>query len=228
MLAKMPAPVKGLSSLVEPLYAPGHVLMDDDLTAGIVFTRSLSRLLLRSLFGCGVICGYGVLPKVECERLKITIQPGVALDCHGDPVEMKSSETLTIGDACGEQLPPRLWVMIRRAQHACAPRELACPSDDEDDACGCHATRARAGYELKVVDRRPCGACGCAPPEQAPAPPGEFQPQPGAAQPASMIRATNTGYGINVVERRILDVRDRVTKLNENHASWTAEAMSAR
>src|SRR5437870_2668103 len=124
MLAKMPEAKKGFSSLIEPLYAPGHVLMDDDLTAGTVFTRSLSRLLFRSIFGCGVICGYRVTPKLECERLKITVEAGVALDCHGDPVELKSEQALCVGEACGEKIPDQLWVLIRGKQHACAPREL--------------------------------------------------------------------------------------------------------
>jgi hypothetical protein len=44
-------------SLIRPTYSPGLLLEDDDLTAGVSYTRGLTQLLFRSLFGCGVICG---------------------------------------------------------------------------------------------------------------------------------------------------------------------------
>lgn len=203
MLAKMPA-VKGFSSLIEPLYAPGHVLMDDDLTAAVLFTRNLSRLLFRSLFGCGVICGYKIEPKLECERLKITVEPGVALDCHGDPVELKSAQALCVGETCGETIPDHLWVIIRGTENACAPRELACPSDDEDDACGCHATRAQAGYEIKVVDKLPCGACGCGETKQTIESGGKTILKSGAMKPLG-VAPPATILALNTVGRARLE-----------------------
>ena len=52
--------VTGSSTLVRPRFSPGLLLRDDDLKVGVDYTRELSRLMFRSLFGCGVICGLKV------------------------------------------------------------------------------------------------------------------------------------------------------------------------
>jgi hypothetical protein len=229
-VANLPAPGKGLSSLIEPLYAPGHVLMDDDLTAGVAYTRNLSRLLFRSIFGCGVICGLRVDPALDCGRLVITVQPGVALDCCGDPIEVRTPQAISVGTDCHDPIPSPLWVMIRRVQHACAPRELACPSDDEDDACGCHATRSRAGFELKVVEKPPRCACQCAKADdddQPGKPTGDGPTRPTIpSQPGHLTVATPPS-GNQILSRRRTEANDRLSAVTRSLVSAKAQLAAA-
>src|SRR5882672_3226227 len=80
----------GVALLKRPLYKAGLLLEDDDLTAAVEYTRNMSKLLFRSLFGCGVICGLEVKGTLTCNRsrVKVTISPGVALDCEGNPIHV--------------------------------------------------------------------------------------------------------------------------------------------
>jgi hypothetical protein len=88
---------EGRGSLVRPRFTPGLLLLDEDLTAGVDYTRELSRLLFRNLFGCGVICGLTVTGKEATGRcLTVDVNCGLALDCVGDPVQVRQPQSLTI------------------------------------------------------------------------------------------------------------------------------------
>src|ERR1044071_3859097 len=82
---------KGMSTLARAKFAPGMLLQHEDLEQLNNYTRDLSRLMFRSLFGCGVICGLVVTSKPECGKLKITVAAGLALSCSGDPIEVPNS-----------------------------------------------------------------------------------------------------------------------------------------
>jgi len=73
--------------LERPRYSPGLILEDSDLTAAVDYTRALNRLLFRSLFGCGVVCGLTVSIGTDC-GLQVTVAPGLALDGCGDPLHL--------------------------------------------------------------------------------------------------------------------------------------------
>jgi hypothetical protein len=164
MSAKLKPSLKYQGSLIRPRFAPGLLLLDEDLTATVDHTRNLSRLLFRSLFGCGVICGFKVTATVECGDLSVTVAPGVALDCYGDPIEMCKPQVL--GKHCVEKLEKPLWVVIRRSgEHACAPRDVVCPSEDGSNPL--EPTRTRDCFELMLVDTVAKGACMCARPAAA-------------------------------------------------------------
>lgn len=148
-------PVNGISQLVRPSYSPGLMLQDDDLRQAVDYTRDLSRLLFKSLFGCGVVCGFKVTLETGHCGDQVVIQPGVALDGNGDPVELKDKQTIELGtDLQGET-----WITIRRREILCLKRDLACVADDDDSAMV--ATRIRDGYEIKLVRTRPEKACVC-------------------------------------------------------------------
>ncbi|MEH2530765.1 hypothetical protein V1277_002858 [Bradyrhizobium sp. AZCC 1588] len=158
MSAKLKSSLKVSGSLIWPRFAPGIVLLDEDLTESIRYTRNLSRLLFRSLFGCGVICGFKVTARVECGNLNVTVAPGVALDCHGDPIEMCKPQTL--GSECAEKLPEDLWIAIRRSgEHSCAPRDVVCVPEDGSSAH--EPTRSKDCFEIKLFEEPPEGACMC-------------------------------------------------------------------
>ena len=151
----------GLSELLRPRYSPGLLLRDDDLRQAVEYTRELNRLMLRSLFGCGVVCGLDVLPPVfDCEgKIKVPVRSGVALDCHGDPIHVPKDVTVFYDISCAKGPLARLWVLIRYTEKCCAPRTAMCADEDDDTASVC--TRERDGYEIWVTQTDPTCACGC-------------------------------------------------------------------
>jgi hypothetical protein len=155
-----------VTGLIErPLYAPGLILQDSDLTAAVDYTRDLNRLLFRTLFGCGVLCGLGVSIREDC-GLAVTIAPGVALDGCGDPLHLPGPATVKLDErdgvlsAVGTKDAPRrteFWIVACGKERRCAPRSLVC-DDSLDDIR--QATRARAATEISVTFDPP--ECACA------------------------------------------------------------------
>jgi hypothetical protein len=150
----------GLSSLEWPQFNPGQLLDDDDMNAGVTYTRNLTQLLFRSLFGCGVICGLQVQPQWACEKTKwsITVTKGLALDCMGDAIELPADVTIVYGPDC-RALPPALWVTICYLKKCCRPKDVACSQDDDTQP---KPTRVRSGYEIRLYEKLPTCACHCA------------------------------------------------------------------
>jgi hypothetical protein len=151
--------VKGNSSLIRPIFSPGLLLQDSDLTDTVEYMRNMTRLLFRSLFGCGVVCGLKVAAKEECGKLRIGVAKGVALDCEGNPIEIPSEKAIDVDLTCTITPPKQLWIAVRRLEQACAVREVMCaPEDDETTTT---ATRSRDGYEIKLFSEQPKCVCGC-------------------------------------------------------------------
>jgi hypothetical protein len=157
---KLTKPVRSHSSLVRPKYSAGLLLQDDDLTAGVSYTRNLSRLMFRTLFGCGVLCGLRVgIPEDDpCGGLRVPVAKGVALSCAGDPIEVPADQTVQV-DSCGNPVPGTLWFAVRHIETCCVPRTAQCPPDDDEPPSTC--TRERDGFEISVFECRPCSGCGC-------------------------------------------------------------------
>jgi len=140
---------KGTSGLVRPRFSPGLLLRDDDLTTGVDYTRDLSRLLFRSLFGCGVVCGLEVTVEEKCGKLRVTVAPGVALNGMGDPIQVPQPMEILVDPTCGKEIPPKVWVILCRTEKCCAPRTTVCGCDEEDSASVC--TREQDGFEIRLV-----------------------------------------------------------------------------
>jgi hypothetical protein len=154
--------VRGLSTLVRPRFGPGMLLQHDDLDLLTDYTRELNRLLFRSLFGCGVICGLEVNYKENCGQHTITVDAGVGLVCSGDPVYVPRQQTVILDENCADITDTELWVVLCGTSKACSPRPSMCATDDEE--IGSSATRERDGFEIRVVGARPKCACFCEPP----------------------------------------------------------------
>lgn len=157
-----------IGQIERPLYAPGLILQDSDLTAAVDYTRDLSRLLFRSLFGCGVICGLSVGIREDC-GLIVTVAPGVALDGCGDPLHLPGPATVKLGERDGvlspvgtKDAPKRteFWILACGAERRCAPRSLMC-DDSLDDIR--QATRARGVTEISIAFDPPKCACAFGP-----------------------------------------------------------------
>jgi len=149
----------GSSGIERPLFTPGLLLEDEDLTAGVDYTRELSRLLFRSLFGCGVICGLEVKGKLFCKRqqLSVTVGPGLALDGGGNPMHVLKSVPLVTPHDC-EELPDTVYVVICYKDYGCRSREIACSPDADSQSI---KTRAVDAYEIKLYGEAPACACSC-------------------------------------------------------------------
>jgi hypothetical protein len=154
--------------LERPRYSPGLILEDSDLTAAVDYTRSLNRMLFRSLFGCGVICGLEVSVKSEC-GLEVSVAPGLALDACGDPVHLPAGTTIKLdrndgvisADNIAEPEQAKFWVLACGIEKLCAPRTLVCDADSFDGAS--QPTRVRAMTEITIVFEEPKCVCGSVP-----------------------------------------------------------------
>ena len=167
-------PFKGTSTLVRPRFSPGLLLRDDDLRTGVDYTRDLSRLLFRSLFGCGVVCGLRVTAQVECGKLIVTVDSGVALDPMGDPIYVPDPTTLKVDPTCGSPISPKIWVILCRSEKCCAPRSTVCGCEEEDSPNVC--TREQEGFEIRLVKEKP-GGCACMCDEVLASEPAERRPE---------------------------------------------------
>ena len=151
--------VKG--SLIRPAFSPGLLLEDDDLTAGVSYTRHLMQMMFRSLFGCGVICGLEVSATPICNgrALRVDISPGLGLDSLGNPIELRCAKTLEFDPLC-DDWPETIWVTACYAETQCRPRDLVCGEDGEGQSS---YTRFVSGVVMELHRDRPDCACSCVP-----------------------------------------------------------------
>ncbi|SDJ22016.1 hypothetical protein SAMN04487926_1383 [Paraburkholderia steynii] len=154
------------SVLLRAKFGPGMLLEHDDLEQLNLYTRDLSRLLFRSFFGSGVVCGLLVKPDVKCGKVIVTVDCGLALDCQGDPIYLPRAKTLTIEEQCSKDIPKELWVVLCRTEKCCSPRTAMCASDEGDVTSAC--TRERDWFEIRIVRARPECACGSEEPDKDP------------------------------------------------------------
>jgi hypothetical protein len=140
---------KGTSTLTRARFGPGMLLQHGDLEQLNNYTRDLSRLLFQSFFGCGVICGLTVAGTEECGRLKVTVTPGVALTCVGDPVYVPEVQSVFTKQDFDPGKASRVWVVLCGTTKCCAPRVTTCSSDDDEATSDC--TREKDAFEIRLL-----------------------------------------------------------------------------
>jgi len=153
------ARAKGTSTLVRAKFGPGMLLQHEDLEQLNIYTRELNRLMFRSLFGCGVVCGLVVGTDVKCGKVSVTVGSGLALDCQGDPIYVPRPQSVVVDEECNPDIPSPLWVVLCETEKCCAPRTATCSSDDDEAVSVC--TRERAGFEIRIMRARPQCTCSC-------------------------------------------------------------------
>jgi hypothetical protein len=151
--------IRGMSTLVRPKFEPGMLLQHEDLDGLSTYTRELNRLMFRSLFGCGVVCGLVVETDESCGKGYIGVGSGLALDCSGDPIYVPKDQRVAIDEECDPDLRGPLWVILCRTTKSCAPRTSLCGCDDDETTSV--STRERDGYEIRVVRQLPRCVCQC-------------------------------------------------------------------
>jgi hypothetical protein len=137
------------------------LLQHEDLEQLNTYTRDLSRLLFRSFFGCGVVCGLTVSAQDSCGKTSVTVGAGVALNCLGDPIYVPKDVKFDATDGCDPDNPPPnpLYVWLCSCPKCCAPRTPSCGCDDGDGTPAC--TREVDWYEIHLGTDKPDCACGC-------------------------------------------------------------------
>lgn len=168
---------KGLSTLERSRFGPGMLLHHEDLEQLNIYTRSLSRLLFQSFFGCGVICGLVVEAVEDCKQLKVTVSPGVALSCAGDPVYVPAAKDVFTKEGFELKDDLKLWVVLCGTTKCCAPRVTSCSCDDDETTSDC--TREKDAFEIRLMLEAPKCACECPPPkdpDHPPEPPDDDDP----------------------------------------------------
>ena len=151
--------VKGTSTLARAKFGPGMLLQHDDLEQLNVYPRELSRLMFRSLFGCGVVCGLVVEASDDCGVITVKVRSGLALDCQGDPIYVPKDAEVKFETRCYPQVKDQLWIALCGTTKCCSPRTAVCGSDDDDAPSAC--TRERDGYEIRVLLGKPECMCAC-------------------------------------------------------------------
>jgi hypothetical protein len=154
------------SKLVKPKFGPGMLLRAEDLDLLKDYTRDLSRLMFRSLFGCGVVCGLVVKVYGDCGMVIVEVGSGLAIACSGDPIYVPKDVKFPLHDDCddvseGEQV----WIMLCGKEKCCGPRTSICASDEDDSPVEC--TREKDWYEIRVVTSPPECVCSCLPDAEA-------------------------------------------------------------
>jgi hypothetical protein len=154
---------KAMSTLVRPKFGPGMLLEHGDLELLPAYTRELNRMMFRSLFGCGVVCGLRVDANEHCGKVRITVECGLAIDCQGDPVYVPKTQTFDLDAECDTKVEGPLWIVLCGTSKCCAPRTSMCASDEDEAPPVC--TRERDAFEIRVLSA-PLG-CGCLEPRTA-------------------------------------------------------------
>ena len=78
-----------------PRFFAGQLLTEDDLGLLEDYVVGKNRLHNRHLFGDGVVCGLRVFCH-DCDRGKVTVEPGYALDCCGNDLVVPCAEEVDV------------------------------------------------------------------------------------------------------------------------------------
>jgi hypothetical protein len=160
---------KDTSILLRATFEGGMLLQHEDLEQLNIYTRDLSRLLFRSFFGCGVVCGLVVTTgEDKCGRPSITVGSGLALDCGGAPIYVPKDQILLIDEQCDPAaIPGTLWIVLcgfSKPSKPCGRCTSMCGPDDEYQKPIC--SRERDWFEIRIVKDDPQCVCRC--PESQP------------------------------------------------------------
>ncbi|WP_035929180.1 hypothetical protein [Kocuria rosea] len=145
----------------------GMVVSAEDLETASQYPVSLLQSVLRSYFGCGVVCGLGLNPVTKLKGEPpwvVRVDRGLAVDCHGFPIELTCPVDLDFDpDPCSpDDLPSPVFIALRRTtSDEDASQPCGCSSDEADESC----TRVRDRALVKAFTREQLeslsgGVCG--------------------------------------------------------------------
>jgi hypothetical protein len=172
--------VSRLGSTEAVKFTDGMLVTAEDLNTATHYPLAVMQVLLRSYFGCGIVCGLKVtLPEGIAEgSLIVQIDRGVALGCDGYPIELCKALPFDFSpDPCGCPAAPGTeivkYIAIRRSVAPDAPpRPCGCgPAAGES---GQQCSHLRDWVHIQAFDGNdlPAGIC------MKPAVPAAGQPEP--------------------------------------------------
>jgi hypothetical protein len=151
-------------SLMRTKFFRGMLLTDDHLRAEQTYHREALKRMNRHLWGAGIVCGLGVY-KTSASCIKI--EPGMALDCGGNVIELCKTITMDLGEVCREKYPDGCipdeaqpitkHVVLRYAELAADPEPVLMPADDctPGEGTKCEPSRYREGFCIELRDECP-------------------------------------------------------------------------
>ena len=132
------------TSIESVKFRDGMIVTADDLDAAQRYPASLLHTVLRSYFGCGVVCGLGLRVKKTIAKPNwvVCVDRGVAIDCQGYPIELCASVELDLSpDHCDCDAPPeQVCIALRRITSDEAPHD-ACSCDIDGPHFDCRRIR---------------------------------------------------------------------------------------
>jgi hypothetical protein len=108
-------------------YFSGQLLSAEDFTAEQTYLREKLRRTNRFLHGVGVITGLNVSVHGETGDLRVTVEPGAAVDPHGELIEAPRTVSLALPADGGE-----LFVQIRYTEQPCSPVPASITGSDTE------------------------------------------------------------------------------------------------
>ena len=156
------------------VFHDGMVVTAGDLDAAMQYPLQMFQILARAYFGCGVVCGLRLTEEAEGSKtMCAVVQPGVALDCEGLPVQL--CELVKFDFSAENCEPPEEPKTVCIALKRCTVPED--PRGDEDDcesssSTTCQPGRQREGVVLRVfdVDKLPKELCSWRDADERPTP----------------------------------------------------------
>jgi len=148
----------------------GMLLTDQHLRDEQEYHREKLKSVNRHLFGSGIVCGLKVTaPKVG---LCIKIEPGVALDCCGNLIEVCKCINLDLSKLCKEKYGQsciatddstspviRKNLVLSYAEKESDPEPVLTPAADcrsAGDKSSCQQSKVKEGYCIELWDEKQC------------------------------------------------------------------------
>jgi hypothetical protein len=164
---KMDSKSKGLchyDSLTRTKFFHGMLLTDEHLRAEQTYHREALKRMNRHLWGAGIVCGLGVY---KAGGSCIRIDPGMALDCRGNVIELCKTITMDLAEVCKEKYPDGCmpedadpitkYLVLRYTELPADPEPVLTPSDDctPGEGTKCEPSKYREGFCIELRDECP-------------------------------------------------------------------------
>jgi len=145
----------------------GMLLTAEHLREEQAYHREALRRVNRYLFGSGVVCGLGV--HYGESGFCVTIDPGVAIDCCGNLIEVCKCIKLDLSKVCkdrfgdcnpqGQTEPLTKYLVLRYKEIGADPQPVLTPASEckpAGEGTNCEASSTREGYCVELWDKCPC------------------------------------------------------------------------
>jgi hypothetical protein len=149
----------------------GMLLTDDHLRAEQEYHREALKRVNRHLWGSGVVCGLQLVgPKQGETGLCFKIEPGVALDCCGNLIEVCKCVTVDLTKECEKRYGPDCmpaqpldpivkYVVLSYKTIESDPEPVLASEGDcnsGSEKSNCNASKVREGFCVELWDECPC------------------------------------------------------------------------